>query len=159
MRIDWKGVLIVLLIILLGWQVLSPNRVVKTKTEIEYRDSLVYDTIKITEFRDRLVCKEIVRTDTLIHTINDTDTVFVPIPISEYHFRDSLYSIKAEGYNVSLQEVEVYPKTIYKFKETTHEIVKRKRITHGLQIGAGAMYGTKGLDFGFYGGYGVTINF
>lgn len=41
------------------------------------------------------------------------DTVFVPVPILQYQFRDSLCALDVSGYGVSIDRLEVYPRTIY----------------------------------------------
>lgn len=127
---------------------------VKTeRIEVEIiRDSIVRDTIRDTV--PKYVTRYLTRYDTL--TIKDTIPIYVPI--SRYEFRDSTYRFVVEGYNVKPLLMETYPITHYVMKEKiVNTVTKPKRITSGINIGAGMFYGTKGVDIGLYVGYGVTI--
>lgn len=71
---------------------------------------------------EKIAYKEKKIVDTVFITVRDS--IFVPIPISEYRFKeDGLFDITARGYEVSLSNVTVLPKTEYRTitetKETT----------------------------------------
>lgn len=131
----------------------SPDKVKTERTEVVItHDSIVRDTIRDTV--PKYVTRQIIRYDTI--TVNDTVNVYVPI--STYEFRDSTYRLVVEGYDVRPLIIETYPITHYIMKEKiVNTVMKPKRITSGISIGAGMFYGTKGLDVGLYVGYGVNI--
>lgn len=83
------------------------------------------------------------RTDTLT-VYRGTDTLYVPVPIRQYSFRDSLYSLDVSGYHVSVDRLEVYPRTIYRTINTTTErtVTDKKRWGLGIQVGYGYNFGT-----------------
>ena len=82
------------------------------------------------------------RTDTLT-VYRGTDTLYVPVPIRQYSFRDSLYSLDVSGFNVTLDRLEVYPRTIYKTITNTIErtVTEKKRWGIGVQAGYGYNFG------------------
>ena len=67
----------------------------------------------------------------------------VPIPIYQYSFRDSLYSLKVSGFNVEIDEFEVYPRTVYKTitNTTVKTVTDKKRWGIGVQAGYGYNFG------------------
>lgn len=147
---------IALIMLLLGSLIYISTNSLNVKTErtevIVTRDSIVRDTIRDTV--PKYITKQIIRHDTI--TVNDTINVYVPI--STYEFRDSTYRLVIEGYNVKPLLIETYPITHYIMKErVVNTATKPKRITSGINIGAGMFYGTKGFDVGLYVGYGVNI--
>ena len=97
------------------------------------------------------------RTDTLT-VYRGTDTLYVPVPISRYSFRDSLYALDVSGFNVTLDRLEVYPRTVYKTITNTTErtIQEKKRWGIGLQAGYG--YNFSSGKAGPYVGIGVQYN-
>ncbi|MDE5944365.1 MAG: hypothetical protein K2G93_02125 [Rikenella sp.] len=76
------------------------------------------------------------------------DTVRVPVPISQYQFRDSLYALDVSGYAVSVDRIEVYPRTIYRtINQTTERIITdKKRWGLGIQAGYGYNFGSGKLS-------------
>lgn len=82
------------------------------------------------------------RTDTLV-VYRDRDTIHVPVPIAQYQFRDSLYTLDVSGYAVSVDRLEVYPRTIYRTINTTIErtVADKKRWGLGIQAGYGYNFG------------------
>lgn len=98
------------------------------------------------------------RTDTLT-LYRGTDTLYVPVPIRQYSFRDSLYALDVSGFNVTLDRLEVYPRTVYKTITNTTErmIQEKKRWGIGLQAGYGYNFGSG--KAGPYVGIGVQYNF
>lgn len=148
---------ILLLLLLVGAVVYifirPPTKEVEIKETITYHDSIVRDTLRDTTLK--IVTQYVVRYDTL--TLNDT--IYKLLPISLYEFRDSSYRFVVEGYNVKPILLETYPITHYITTERIKEITRERRINHGMNLGIGAFYGTKGFDVGVYVGYGVTIKF
>lgn len=86
------------------------------------------------------------------------DTVFVPVPISQYQFRDSLYALDVSGYGVSLDRLEVYPRTIYQKINTTTERTAKDKKRWGLGIQAGYGYSVSARRFAPYVGVGVQYS-
>ncbi|WP_274957372.1 DUF6808 domain-containing protein [Millionella massiliensis] len=97
------------------------------------------------------------RTDTLT-VYRGTDTLYVPVPIRQYSFRDSLYSLDVSGFDVTLDRLEVYPRTIYKTITNTIErtVTEKKRWGIGVQAGYGYNFGSERP--GPYIGIGVQYN-
>lgn len=77
-------------------------------------------------------------------TLKSGDTVLVPVPISQYQFRDSLYSLDVSGFNVSVDRLEVYPRTMYRTVNTTTVRTEKdnRRWGIGIQAGYGYNFGT-----------------
>lgn len=117
----------------LGRNTVEPE-VVETKL-------VVYDTITRVEivhdtmWRDRFVYRDLPVVVKDVDTVRITDTVKVAVPIYNYRFKDDLYDITAEGYDVRLNSVTVYPKTEYKY--STHTVEIRSRWGLGVQAGYG----------------------
>lgn len=84
------------------------------------------------------------RTDTLT-VYRDGDTVLVPVPIRQYAFRDSLYTLDVSGFNVSVDRLEVYPRTVYKtiITNTVRTIKDNRRWGLGIQAGYGYDFDSK----------------
>lgn len=130
-------IIIAVLVVMLGFLIQQPvqvSEVVKHTTDtlvVVKRDTVT--TTKIVE-----VVKDRVVVDTAYISVNDT--VFVPVPISSYHFRENnQYDITARGYNVSLESVTVFPKTVYKTTTSTTETIKTVE-AFALYAGAGLWY-------------------
>ena len=94
------------------------------KDRVEYEtkiETIIDTTIRV----DTLVVeKPVVKTEKVVaeKIIYVHDTIKVAIPISEYRFfEDGLYDITARGYEVSLSNVTVFPKTEYTTITTTTE--------------------------------------
>lgn len=87
------------------------------------------------------------RTDTLT-IYRDGDTVLVPVPIRQYAFRDSLYALDVSGFNVSVDKMEVYPRTVYKTINTNTErtIKDNRRWGLGVQAGYGYDFSSRKLS-------------
>lgn len=112
-----------------------------------FNDSIVRDTIIDTiQYRlpvpvDSLVLRtEVVKLpiyDTIVSKDIDSirvDSVYVGIPIQQKEYSDSAYHAWVSGYKVSLDSINVYPKTIVE----THRIREPpKRWGLGIQVGAG----------------------
>ncbi len=93
-------------------------------------------------------------------SISDTTYIPVNIPIYDYTFKDSLYFINAEGYNVKMKKIEVYPKTVYRNITRTEYVEKferEKRFGIGVQAGYG--YNIYGNNFSPFIGIGISYNF
>ena len=102
------------------------------------------DTVTITRIDTVVVERPVpvrvveTRTDTLL-LYRPQDTIRVPVPIRQYSFRDSLYSLDVSGYHVTLDRLEVYPRTVYKTITNTTErtVTDKKRWGFGVQAGYG----------------------
>ena len=90
---------------------------------------------------------------------NRLDSATVELPIRDYTFTDdSTYTITARGvYVESLPQIEFTPQIVTTTRTETVE--RTPRITHGLQLGAGAALTPKGVQPAIYLGYGFTIKF
>lgn len=102
-------VIIAVLALILGLVLKRPEKVI---TETKYLTDTTFveriDTVEITKNVE--VEKRVV--DTTYITVRDS--ILVPIPMSEYRFfQKGLYDITAYGYNVSLSNITVFPKTVY----------------------------------------------
>lgn len=135
----------------------------RQKTQIETRTDTI-TTIKVDTIIDTLKVyntKDFIRYDT-IFVFLEKDTIFVPIeiPIYEYTFKDSLYFIDVEGYNVKMKKIEVYPKTVYKYITRTDKVEKFERDKpFGIGIQAGYGYNIGAKSFSPYFGLGISYNF
>lgn len=96
------------------------------------------------------------RTDTVIH-IEKGDTIYVPIPVDRYVFTDdSTYRAEMSGYNVTLDKMDVYRKTITN-NITTERLIKPKPKRWGVGIQAGYGINTSG-QLRPYIGIGISFN-
>ncbi len=145
-----KRILIVLLAILvmLGALLLirhcaGPSVVVREVVKSDTVTLVRVDTLVV----ERPVPVRVVeqRTDTLA-VYRDQDTVRVPVPIAQYQFRDSLYALDVSGYGVSLDRLEVYPRTVFQTIQTTTERVVKDRRRWALTVGPGVGYGPRGVQ-------------
>lgn len=124
-----------------------------TNVEVE---KVVYDTIVITQikhdtmWRDRVVYKRLPAIDDSTDTIRIVDTVTVSVPIYKYHFSDKMFSIKAEGHDVKLNEVVLYPRTEYRTKEV--------KVANKWGLGIQAGYGVSSQGLTPYIGIGISYN-
>ena len=129
--IPW--VIVACLCVLLILLLIRDSRVAPTIIETQHTDTLY--KIRV----DTLVVeKPVVKTEKVVaeKIIYVHDTIKVSIPISEYRFfEDGLYDITARGYEVSLSNVTVFPKTEYATITTTTEKTIYKD-TWNLYLGA-----------------------
>lgn len=98
---------------------IKDSRVPTTTIEIQRTDTLF-----LTRVDTFVVEKPVVKTKKVVEEkiICVHDTVKVVIPISEYRFfQDGIYDITARGYDVSLSNVTVFPKTEYRTVTNTVE--------------------------------------
>lgn len=92
-----------------------------------------------------------------IEEMQMVDSAEVELPIRDYTFSDSTYTITARGvYVESLPRVEFYPRTT---RTRTEQVVRTTRITHGFQVGCGVAYTPQGFQPAVYIGYGLAIRF
>lgn len=113
---------------------IKDSRVPTTTIEIQRTDTLF-----LTRVDTFVVEKPVVKTKRVVEEkiIYVHDTVKVVIPISEYRFfQDGIYDITARGYDVSLSNVTVFPKTEYRTVTNTVETTIYKD-TWNLYFGAG----------------------
>jgi hypothetical protein len=117
-------VIIAVLVLILGLVLKRPEKVI---TETKYlTDTTIVtkiDTVEVTKIVE--VEKRVV--DTTYITVRDS--ILVPIPMSEYRFfQKGLYDITAHGYNVSLSNIIVFPKTVY--QTVTNTVEKEVLVTN-----------------------------
>lgn len=132
-------------------------------------DTIIKIVIDSVTYKDKVEnTKDFVHYDTIFYPVkydsaySKVDTVYVPIniPIYDYTFNDSLYFINAEGYNVKMKKIEVYPKTVYRNITRTEYVEKferEKRFGIGVQAGYG--YNIYGNNFSPFIGIGISYNF
>lgn len=136
---------------------LLSGRTNRTKETVRFRtDTLTIvriDTIRIEKPVPVRVVEH--RTDT-ITVRHKEDTVFVPVPIRAYHFRGDDYRLDATGYNVEIQKLEVYPKTVTRY--ISNETVRTIRRKNRFGIGISAGYGFSKEGFSPYAGIGIQYN-
>lgn len=117
------------LVIMLGLVLRRPEKViVETKYLTDTTTVTNIDTVEVI----RVIEVEKTVTDTAYITVRDS--IFVPVPISTYRFsEEGLYDITAHGFNVSLSNVTVYPKTVYRTVTNTVEkqVLARKWEIYG----------------------------
>lgn len=144
------GWVIIALVIftLVGRKVPVSDVVVVSSTDTVF----IRDTVRLSVPEQVLKTVSLVRYDTLVLY----DTVFVKLPIESKEYRTDQFYALVEGYNPRLSYIEVYPQT----KIVTRQVsLPPSRFSHGVNLGGGVIYGTKGLDLGFYVGYGLTFKF
>lgn len=120
----------------------GPSVVVKEVVKSDTVTLIKVDTVVINKPVPVRVFEK--RTDTLTIYRNG-DTLLVPVPIRQYAFRDSLYALDVSGFNVSVDRLEVYPRTVYKTITTNTErtVRENRRWGFGIQAGYGYDFGSK----------------
>ena len=126
-------VVITVLVLVLGLVLKRPEKVItETKCLPDTTFITKIDTVEVTKIVE--VEKRVV--DTTYITVRDS--VLVPIPMNEYRFfQKGLYDITAYGYNVSLSNIIVFPKTVY--QTVTNTVEKEVLVT----------------NWNIYGGFGI----
>lgn len=84
------------------------------------------------------------------------DSILLPREEKTYT-DDSTYNVRISGFQPILEDITVYPRTIYITKEKTLEIEKKQRFTWGIQGGFG--YGLINRKPDFFIGVGGQYNF
>lgn len=103
------------------------QNVIKRDTTIynvTYRDSVVYNI----EYKDSTIIDYNAVPLTEFDTITLHDTTFVYLPITSYHFADSLSDIWASGYRVTLDSVRYHFREVTKMVER-EVLINPRRIT------------------------------
>lgn len=149
-----------------GYTVSKNHHTAKNKPK---NDTIIKIVIDSVTYKDKVEnTKDFVHYDTIFYPVkhdssyNRVDTVYVPIniPIYDYTFKDSLYFINAEGYNVKMKKIEVYPKTVYRNITRTEYVEKFERDKRfGIGIQAGYGYNIYGNNFSPFIGIGISYNF
>lgn len=125
-------VIIAVLVLILGLVLKRPEKVItETKYLTDTTTVTKTDTVEITKVVE--VEKRVV--DTTYITVRDS--ILVPIPMSEYRFfKKGLYDITAYGYDVSLSNITVFPKTVY--QTVTNTVEKEVLVNkYSLYLGGG----------------------
>lgn len=154
-RIDMKNTLCftIILIIVVTAFCLGRHSVVPKTISV---DSIIYDTITYTKVEhdtvwcDSIVYRDLPRVIREVDTVRIVDTVTIALPINNYVFFDSSYRIEAEGYDVKLNKVVVYPRTEYR----TNIVKDKSRWGLGIQAG----YGVSKDGLSPYVGVGISYN-
>lgn len=117
-------VVITVLVLVLGLVLKRPEKVItETKHLTDTTTVTKIDTVEVTKIVE--VEKRVV--DTTYITVRDS--ILVPIPMSEYRFfQKGIYDITAHGYNVSLSNIIVFPKTVY--QTVTNTVEKEVLVTN-----------------------------
>lgn len=142
--------LIIALAFTLGWCSRSPS----------VKEISKYDTIQSEPI---VVTKVLVDTQYILSPfpyfawIDNTDTIYVSDScwhLREYkEYQDSSYYAKVSGVAPRLDEIRVYPKTVYETQYIYRDVVhKPNRCGIGVSVGYG-------YPFGIYVGIGVNYNF
>jgi len=157
-------VIIIILLCIIGYFIITNNRNNNveyiTTTDTIYVERIIHDTVP------KLVYQSIHKyiTDTLM----TTDSIYIPvhIPISNYHYSNTLYqgsdTIKynafVSGYKTTLDSIDIslrYPQIIQNTSITRPN--KGIKINHGIQVGLGLGIINQKPDI--YAGYGLQITF
>lgn len=138
-KLSFSYFCLVLLLILLPILLLSPRRGGISYNEVR-RDTTIFNVT----YRDTTIYN-IEKKDSTIYDyklvpLNDTvrinDTLYIPLPISWYWFKDEYADVFCTGYNVSLDSVNYHFREVTKMVEK-EIIIKPKRFTAdaGLSLG------------------------
>ena len=134
-----------------------PNLPVKVDSVVV----VVRDTIR--EKYPVYLTKEIVRTELLkvTDTLRVSDTLYQAVEIERKTYESEDYRAVVSGWHPSLDEIAVFPKTIYVQTEATiQEPRKRVRLGWGITAGPGAVWNPQdGVRFGVGATAGLTLNF
>lgn len=130
---------------------------------VERRDTVFavrIDTVRQVDvqYRDRVE----VRVDTLVHRVNDTTVIAVPIPIDRYLFTDdTTYRAQISGYNVTLDSMSVFRRSVDRVVTIDRTITPRpKRFGIGIGVGYGITLAPTGRPVTApYIGIGISYNF
>ena len=122
---------------------------------------IVRDTIRekmpvyLTKYVDRV---ELVK---VTDTLRIADTLFQAVEIEKREYAGEDYRAVVSGWHPSLDEIAVFPKTIYVQTEVaTQEPRKRVRLGWGVTAGPGAVWNPQdGVRFGVGATAGLTLNF
>ena len=157
MKFDYKSIVTIVVVLaisfLLGRYTVKPT-IEEIVTEKVIVDTLVIekpvvDTVTHIKYVERYLPTTIEKVDTLIVR----DSIKVYVPINNYLFEEpNKYRIEASGYEVSLDKVELFPKTVYK---TETKVVKKE---NGFGIGVQVGYGICGNKVSPYVGIGIQYN-
>lgn len=153
--ISKSNIILSIIICVLLFVLYKENNNVIIKEQITRRDSIVRDTVReiITQPRELIIIEQ---RDTLWLR----DTTLIPVYFNQLEYKTDRYKIIIEGYHPKLISVETYPITHFvTIDRVVERNVKKRRITSGINVGAGLLYGTKGIDIGLYIGYGLSVHF
>lgn len=129
----------------------------EVKIEMKYDtitiNNPLHDTVYLTKHVPHYL--EVVSID----TVTVKDSVLVYIPIKEYVFEEpNKYKINVSGFDVQMNSIEVYPKTVTICETKT--IKTKPRWGLGIQVGVGAGYKSTSphIQFSPYIGIGINYN-
>jgi len=119
---------------------------------ITYRQPVPVDSVVL-----RYVTVKLPQVDTILTKGEDiikVDSVYVEVPIQQKEYQDSAYHAWVSGFNVNLDSISVFPKTI----TVTHRIREPPK-RWGLGIQLGVTYYGNNRKFDPYIGFGISYNF
>ena len=147
--------------VVFGFKLGREGAFLPVQTRVEHTSDTIYvrDTIRVETPGET-------RTEYMVETVRvpvrDTmwmhDTLFVEIPRERKFYKDDEFYAEVSGYRVSLDYIEVYPRTVTITKKEAVEVKKRTRWGVGVQVGygigthAGQVYTTP------YMGVGLSYN-
>ena len=110
----------------------------------------VVDTITHIQYVEKYLPSTIIEK---IDTIIKIDSIKVYVPINKYLFEEpNKYKIEVSGYNVSIDNIKLFPKTLYKTETKTIKL--KPKFGVGIHIG----YGICNSTISPYIGVGVNYN-
>lgn len=135
----------------------------RSEPSVEIREVVIRDTTTVVRV-DTLIVEKLVpckvteyRTDTLTYYVG-VDTLYVPIPINKYNFKDSTYSLDVSGHNVEVERLEVYPRTITKYITNDRTVTETRNRRFGIGINAGVGYDVSSRKIAPMIGVGIQYN-
>lgn len=139
---------------------------------------VIFYQYKNPKIKEKPIIDTITHTDTFIDTlyyskpypveVKVTDTMFIDkdsikqegdsliLPRETKVYEDSTYKATISGFKPILEDITVYPRTIYITTEKVIEIEKKRKFNIGLQVGSGYGIFTKQPDV--YVGIGIQYN-
>lgn len=139
---------------------------------------VIFYQYKNPKIKEKPIIDTITHTDTFIDTlyyskpypveVKVTDTMFIDkdsikqegdsliLPRETKVYEDSTYKATISGFKPILEDITVYPRTIYITTEKVIEIEKKRKFNIGLQVGSGYGILTKQPDV--YVGIGIQYN-
>lgn len=139
-----------------GWMLGKRSVKLPEPVIVERIDTVTVTEVRIdTVYRVREKVSWLERVDTVTNTV--IDTVAVVVPLSKYVAQqDSLYRVEATGYDVTFDQITVYPKTIT--EEHWVETVRASTWGLGIQAGYGATLQDNTVRLAPYIGVGISWN-
>lgn len=132
--------------------------------QFNHKDIAKINTVETRQ--DTVVIRDTVKIDKPIpiYIKSEPDTLYIPSIDSTVVmnketklYKDSLYEVQVSGIRPNLDYINVYPKTTYITKEKVSYVEKKRRFTHGIQVGVG--WGLVNRKPDVFVGYGFQYSF